>query len=323
MKISAYLFELLVAHECVIIPGFGGFITNENSAEVDFKHDRFIPPTKNVSFNIKLTQDDGLLISQISRLKSIEYGESKQLVQEQVNCWFEELQSGRKVIMDQIGEFYLDEGMLLQFVPEENSNFLLNSFGLTTFHYPSVNQDTMKWASSASRQDIKPIHLSKKLSKRIAIGVPLLIAIAFVSSNWGSVSQLKTEVASLNPFKNFMELNYTAPMIGKITVDNRNYHPGTEEIYSAYSAIHHSLNNIREQEVEVKKYHLIAGSFGSVRNAQRLVGQLNKKGFSAVLIPGDINVYRVSLSSFEVKSEALDELYNLRKKHGQLWLLKQ
>jgi hypothetical protein len=53
--------ELLFEQECVVLPGFGGFITNYKSAEIDYITNILSPPTKAISFNRQLRNDDGIL----------------------------------------------------------------------------------------------------------------------------------------------------------------------------------------------------------------------------------------------------------------------
>ena len=66
MDITAFIRELLFGHDCVIIPGFGGFIGNYNPAHIDKNSGTFYPPVKQISFNRNLNHNDGLLVGRIS-----------------------------------------------------------------------------------------------------------------------------------------------------------------------------------------------------------------------------------------------------------------
>ncbi len=72
MDVTAFIRELLFGHDCVIVPGFGGFIGNYTPARIDKRTGTFYPPVKQISFNRNLNHNDGLLVGKISvPLKSI------------------------------------------------------------------------------------------------------------------------------------------------------------------------------------------------------------------------------------------------------------
>ena len=73
--------ELLIEEDFVVIPNFGGFVTHYSPALLEPTKNILIPPGKNISFNVKLSKNDGLLAQSIavktglsynSALKSIE-----------------------------------------------------------------------------------------------------------------------------------------------------------------------------------------------------------------------------------------------------------
>ncbi len=66
MDITAFIRELLFGHDCVIVPGFGGFIGNYTPARIDKSTSTFYPPVKQISFNRNLNHNDGLLVGRIS-----------------------------------------------------------------------------------------------------------------------------------------------------------------------------------------------------------------------------------------------------------------
>ena len=50
-NIHKILKNLFYEHDCIIIPEFGGFILNYESAYLNQKNNSFIPPRKTISFN--------------------------------------------------------------------------------------------------------------------------------------------------------------------------------------------------------------------------------------------------------------------------------
>ncbi len=56
-RMNAYLRDLLILHDCVILPEFGGFVGNHKSAQ---KTDKgyFTPPRKIIAFNPQLKENE-------------------------------------------------------------------------------------------------------------------------------------------------------------------------------------------------------------------------------------------------------------------------
>ena len=79
-KYVEYIEELLYLYDCVIVPGFGGFVGVYAGAAIDEKQGRILPPRKTVVFNRHLQQNDGLLIEWIARKETIPYEKAERRV---------------------------------------------------------------------------------------------------------------------------------------------------------------------------------------------------------------------------------------------------
>ena len=81
-KYVEHIEELLYLHDCVIVPGFGGFICDYTSASINEKTGTIVPPSKKVMFNKHLKQNDGLLIDWIARKEQIDYEKAQDSIRE-------------------------------------------------------------------------------------------------------------------------------------------------------------------------------------------------------------------------------------------------
>lgn len=138
MNISVYIKELLYTHDCVILPSFGGFITNYKNAVIDAERSLFLPPSKELGFNSDLKHNDGLLISQYSKKHNCNYIEAKDIVTKFVQKIQIELNAKKTIDFPGVGSFKLNAGAKLLFTPDSNSNFLVDSFGLSSFQFPEL-----------------------------------------------------------------------------------------------------------------------------------------------------------------------------------------
>ena len=70
---------MFLDYDCVIIPGFGGFVCNERPAWYDDDKEEMVPPSRDVLFNPNLTHNDGLLAQEIIRSTGLSYSEAMKL----------------------------------------------------------------------------------------------------------------------------------------------------------------------------------------------------------------------------------------------------
>ena len=61
MLIEKLIGDLLLRHNCVVVPSFGGFVAKQVSAVIDYKTGVMHPPKKSLLFNKQLINNDGLL----------------------------------------------------------------------------------------------------------------------------------------------------------------------------------------------------------------------------------------------------------------------
>ena len=135
--ITNYLKELLNDNECVIIPEFGAFISKRHSATIDYANHRFLPPYKEIVFNDKLKNDDGILADFISKKENISKEEASNKIHEFVNQSVAILDVNSELELVDLGKFININGNFI-FNAKDDINILGDSFGLTEFNYQPV-----------------------------------------------------------------------------------------------------------------------------------------------------------------------------------------
>ena len=142
MNIGPYISELLYDYECVVLPGFGGFIVNDKPASINRITHQFKPPFRQIIFNVHLSANDGLLTDHIAHTEGLTYQEVKIRLDAVVATYRKQLEKGQKVFVGKIGELYLDENKHIVFDQDTATNYNPNSFGLTGFVSPSISRTT-------------------------------------------------------------------------------------------------------------------------------------------------------------------------------------
>ncbi len=122
--------ELLLRHNCVIVPSFGGFIAKKKSATIDYATGVISPPSKSLLFNRQLINSDGLLVADLAYRNKISFEEATALVDKQVSDWNQTLNGGARVVIDKVGFLFLDSEKNICFEQDRFFNLLLESYGL-------------------------------------------------------------------------------------------------------------------------------------------------------------------------------------------------
>ena len=315
MDIALYIRELLFGHDCVIVPDFGGFIGNYNTACLDKSTGEFSPPIKQISFNKNLDTNDGLLIGKISEANGIGFNEARAIVAKYVIELHKKLNNGETVVFDYIGTFVNNHEGNVQFEPDSKANYCLNSFGLESFKcFPLEGYDVRKRIIKQIDGDaIKKAHL-RKLIWRAAIIVPLL-GLMVVAPFKTDLFKSKVEMSTLNPLA-VAEIEHNKEDSDKSAL--------TENIIITPAEITNVSESVTEEITTHNiQYQLITGSFKLFENAQKQVEKLAKSGFTPEVIQAPNGFLRVcaiecpDIETAELKRESIMALF------PETWILKK
>ena len=81
MKNLARHIELLLRNnDCVILPGFGGFIAHDVPAYYVSEEGLYYPPSRSISFNAAITMNDGLLVQSYMKSYQVDYARATYMV---------------------------------------------------------------------------------------------------------------------------------------------------------------------------------------------------------------------------------------------------
>ena len=132
--IAHYISNLLYLHDCVIMPGFGGFVGNKKSAYIHPVSGIIYPPSKTLLFNRNLAQNDGLLATHIAKEEGIDLSEVSILIEEFVQNIQNELVERSAFKLQKIGTFSSGKEGNIFFMQDNRYNYNLASFGMQANH---------------------------------------------------------------------------------------------------------------------------------------------------------------------------------------------
>lgn len=321
--LNKYISGLLFIHDCVILPGFGGLVTNYHNAEHNEMSNTFFPPKKDVLFNKNLIYNDGLLINYLAKNLQITYAEAEQRIKEEVQKSWILLDKGQGVSFDGVGSFKYDENRNMVFTPEDSENFLTDAYGLSSFRFPPLSYQK-------NARDIIPLYNYTPMDESVKKTLKWAAA---------AVAVFAITILSLIPYQKNKSLEQTAG----ISFDTTHEKP-IEAVHSAMASdtdvavvINKTTDKrlalfyneeapplVAKQVTEGYIYYIIGGSYKEEINAQENAEAFKQKGFDATVL--NVNdLYRVSLCQFDNKVNALHELRRIRneEKNDNVWLYSQ
>jgi len=140
MNLTDSIQALLYDHECVVIPQFGGFVTNYKAAFVHPKKQSVHPPSKQLAFNVNLKTNDGLLANYISQTENVSYESALNYVQNTVEEYATSLENDKRLELEGLGILSKNIQGGIEFTPSNEKNFFRKSFGLTPVFLPSLSE---------------------------------------------------------------------------------------------------------------------------------------------------------------------------------------
>ncbi len=274
-KIENYIKELLETTECVVIPSFGGFVSEEREAQINTKTHVFSPPYKDILFNDGLTRDDGVLLHYLSLQENISYSQAKESLNLQVDAWKTKLVKGEQLVLNDIGTLELNRAGNFEFEPDRNTNYAASSFGLQEFISPNIRQLSGQKVIAKS---------FKESSKSIVFAASFLFFILLFSTwfmfQWNAVNDQYSQQSSILPKpidlsvqKEKVELT---PKLEEKTVEVTKPQLVEEK--------KEDKNTISSKEIipsPVAKHFIVAGAFRDGKNARKYIQKLKRRGFDA------------------------------------------
>jgi nucleoid DNA-binding protein len=322
LDITAFIRELLFGHDCVIVPGFGGFLGNYTSARIDKKNSTFFPPVKQISFNVNLNHNDGLLVGRISELKGINYADARNLVEDFVREVRSKLAGGEKVIFVNIGSFINNHEGNIQFEPDTNANYLLDSYGLASFQYEPLEKYNIRKKILNNREPALNVS-TRKILWRAAVIIPLLATLVIVPLTT-NLFKTKVQSTNLNPLANIefennkQEIDKTKNTGSIFTVD---------PVVNTKKTLAENIPLTSSEEIKPAAnneavYGVITGSFKSPANAGILIKKLEAEGYKPELIDGPNGFLRVCVMKCSSLAQASDTKDSICKSYQGTWIAK-
>ena len=138
IELSRHIEILLLDNDCVIVPGFGGFMAHYVSAVYDQADGTFLPPKRTVGFNPKLTINDSLLTQSYVEAYDISYPDACKRIEEEVRELKGHLENEGYFELTDIGTIRVNSDGHYEFSPCEAGILTPSLYGLGSFEMKAL-----------------------------------------------------------------------------------------------------------------------------------------------------------------------------------------
>jgi len=322
MRLESFVLELLYHHDCVVVPQWGGLVANYRPARLNAVTHVIAPPSKHIGFNKNLITDDGLLAHHMGLVLGITHADASELIAREVAATKALMQSNGRVIWEKIGVFYSDIQGSLQFMPQDQENFLLSSFGL----YPIQ----LKALERSQSPEATPVISLQPAGNRLwnwkyasAALLPMIVA----GGLWWASHQNPSggmNWASLNPFRSNAVSSAYVP---RVINDTWHYEAPVNDTPLQIGI---PLPTVMEEAAPAAKpavtaapkkalsgYAVIGGAFKVKDNADHFLAQLKSEGFEARMVGKSSAIHLVAYGVYASRQEAANAAANVRAAGGK------
>lgn len=329
MKIKEYIKELLLTNQGVIIPGLGGFVSEYEPAAFDLSENKFLPPSKKISFNPDYTYQDNLLSEYIGEKELIDLSEAKKQIEDFVKDSKFKLKKGETIHFEGIGSLSKSSKGSIQFSQDKDANLLTDSFGLTSIQANQKVVPNLQDKPDVPRKSNKKLILFGSITTFVLI---LIASVWYVTNGFSdfSIFSFNTgneQLAEHNSIKEITENNLDSiareDSLKALIVNSIDNNTDKKDALF-YQEPDNANSEKSAKEPNYKEFHIIAGSFKRLENAEKFSKELEQKGYNPQIINSGESLIRIAIYTYTDETEALKKLYKLRENSEikTVWILK-
>lgn len=204
MKNLAKHIELLLRdNDCVILPGFGGFIAHAVPAYYVSEEHLYYPPSRSISFNTAITMNDGLLAQSYMKSYNVDYAQAVYLIDVAIEKMRDTLDEEGSVTIPHIGTIKQDIHQTVQFIAEPAGISSPLHFGLGTLAISTLaqlqalpgNTTPKKEAIITQTERTIDLHIQKRALRQILSTAAVFLLLLMAALPVGDLKP--TDIASL------------------------------------------------------------------------------------------------------------------------------
>lgn len=335
LRIITHIERLLLVHDCVIVPKFGGFVLQTVSAVCNGEEHLFSPQRKEIVFNITLQHNDGLLSESYMQMHGVNYRKAQLMLEEDVDDMKAALQEEKRLSFGLLGSFSLGQEGQMIFHPGESDAFSVCSYGLAAFNFPQLKpvlaaREEVALLTGKKKKDTLYIPVSRKFLRVVAASAAAVALFLLVSTPVEDVNQaaytasfVPTEMVARNAPE--MKTEEMSAPVETVALETKAPEVKNDAIAVAPTP------KVKKQEVapkpavskpNQKMYHIVIASFPTEEQADKYIAGVDRKDCKHVSKVVRDGKYRIYADRFDNREQAESYMATLRtnEKYKDAWL---
>ena len=334
IELERHIEILLLSNDCVIVPGFGGFMAHHVDARYDEQENLFLPPQRTIGFNPQLTLNDSLLAQSYIEAYDISYPEALRRIEDEVRELRQHIECNGSYELYDLGIIRLNEYGKYEFEPCEAGILTPELYGLSSFIMKPTASSSVQIIPAAidkPEKEASPFDIlvdsdeedeeqerTIKLStlRNIAVACITIIAFFFISSpiNNSDVNSNEARINTDMLLRIMPRCENIEKAQLKLDVENKD-------------SVEAVKNNMAESSDTISHspyYTIVLCSRVTVKNANTYVEQLHGQGLMEARVTTQGNYTKVVLGRFLSEREASLEAIRIQKNTGisDCWVTK-
>ena len=318
ISINEHIEYLIGRHDCVVVPGWGAFIAQYQSAQIDETNGVMLPPMRTIGFNGDISHNDGLIATSVMRREKVSYEVAVKMVADEVDVMKHQLDVDGEVPVGKVGVFSKSENDTVVFDPFVSN---LGYAGL-----PMLNIEARRVEEFEEKSDVVYIPVSRNFFK-LAASIILLIGLGLTLSTPLIVDEAQVNYASISTPK-VVAPEVVAPQIEEPAIDSELFiaMPDVNEAMAVVDttmttmAIGDAMMEMRCSETDA--YCLIVASLATRELAEEYVAE---RGDAAMHILECDGKYRIYVATGATATQALKPMQSVAfaEKYPAAWVCRR
>ena len=344
---------LLLSNDCVIVPGFGGFVAHYVSARYDAADGMWLPPYRTLGFNPQLTMNDSLLVQSYIEAYDISYPDALKRIDAEVVEVRRHLESEGSYSMNDLGQLFVNAEGHIEFRPCEAGILTPELYGLGSVELQSLAAEVVEpvaqsvklhhgstkevvhtageTSSQAAATIVEPQEteharrVSMTFWRNIAAACIAVMAFLLIPSPLENGSTVKQGLVSTEVLREVMPHSEGSVMLTKPLKGGME--KPREEKYVKQDAETHlaekDVSTPTTKSMETKPYCLVLASHVRKSNAEAYVADLHRRGYAEARVLGSRHC-KVVYGAYASEQEVLEAQRRLRRQteFANCWSMK-
>ncbi|RRD80408.1 SPOR domain-containing protein [Alloprevotella sp. OH1205_COT-284] len=348
IELGKHLENLLLDHNCVIVPNLGGFVAQDCSARYIEEEKIFLPPYRNVAFNPLLQINDGLLAQAYMKTKGLSYPDTLRVIDAAVAELKRSIEEEHGAELSGIGKLKLGANGQYDFIPVSGGIVAPSLYALEVVNPTPIRKDSEERCATIKRKNTSQSDYYVLRIRKTFFHSVVAAIVVFFSFFWAvplNNHSSMTGVMEARMFENFTGFvvakqksacaaSASRPSLDTLRVKVSPF-PAVKEKTDTVANDNKGNAQTAEANTETIEqaaiqentptYLIVLASQVSKKGAKDLIRQLSEKGLHEAVIHRHKNITRVVFGKYSSYRNAYAQLAKLRGSEPafrEAWILK-